>query len=178
MLMPKRMKYRKAQRGTMKGHANRGATVAFGEFGLQALEPTWLESRQIEAARRAITHHLKRGGKVWIRVFPDKVVTAKPAETRMGSGKGAPDHYVCIVRPGRVLFEVAGVRQELAKEALLLAGHKLPILTRFVVKETATDIAGQLPGGGARELVATAAAGPDDSTGQTSAVTTTPEERA
>jgi large subunit ribosomal protein L16 len=147
MLMPKRMKYRRAHRGTMKGQANRGATVAFGDFGLQALEPCWLESRQIEAARRAITHHLKRGGKVWIRVFPDKVVTAKPAETRMGSGKGAPDHYVCVVRPGKILFEVAGVPEALAKEALQLAAHKLPIRTQFVTKETAADIAASLPGG-------------------------------
>jgi large subunit ribosomal protein L16 len=131
----------------MKGKATRGGTVAFGDFGLQALEPCWLESRQIEAARRAITHHLKRGGKVWIRVFPDKVVTAKPAETRMGSGKGAPDHYVCVVRPGRVIFEIAGVREDLAKEALLLAAHKLPIETKFVTKVTAVEIAASLPGG-------------------------------
>ncbi|MBI3972459.1 MAG: 50S ribosomal protein L16 [Chloroflexi bacterium] len=159
MLMPKRMKYRRAHRGNMKGQANRGSTVVFGDYGLQALQPCWLESRQIEAARRAITHHLKRGGKVWIRVFPDKVVTAKPAETRMGSGKGAPDHYVCVVRPGRVIFEVAGVREDLAKEALLLASHKLPIQTRFVVKETAADIAAQLPGGAAEvsDAVETAA---------------------
>ena len=184
MLMPKRMKYRKAQRGTTKGHANRGVAVAFGDYGLQALEPTWLESRQIEAARRAITHHLKRGGKVWIRVFPDKVVTAKPAETRMGSGKGAPDHYVCVVRPGRILFEIAGVRAELAKEALLLAGHKLPIQTRFVAKETPSDMAAQLPGGGVSEAGEAEAAGgrPGADTtapgGQTSAVTTTQEARA
>src|SRR5215216_2427028 len=109
MLQPKRTKFRKQPRAHRRGPANAGTTVAFGEFGLQALEPTWIDSRQIEAARRAITHHMKRGGKVWIRIFPDKVVTAKPAETRMGSGKGAPDHYVCVVRPGRVLFEVAGV---------------------------------------------------------------------
>ncbi|MBD0274772.1 MAG: 50S ribosomal protein L16 [Acetobacteraceae bacterium] len=148
MLMPKRMKYRRVHRGNMKGQATRGAHVAFGDFGLQALEPCWLESRQIEAARRAITHHLKRGGKVWIRVFPDKVVTAKPAETRMGSGKGAPDHYVCVVRPGKVMFEVAGVREDLAKEALGLAAHKLPIQTRFIVKETVADVADTLPGRG------------------------------
>ena len=151
MLMPKRMKYRRMHRGNMKGQATRGSHVVFGDFGLQALEPCWLESRQIEAARRAITHHLKRGGKVWIRVFPDKVVTAKPAETRMGSGKGAPDHYVCVVRPGRVIFEVAGVREDLAKEALGLAGHKLPIQTRFIAKESAADIAATLPGRGAGE---------------------------
>ena len=149
MLMPKRMKYRRVHRGNRKGKATRGANVAFGDFGLQALEPCWLESRQIEAARRAITHHLKRGGKVWIRVFPDKVVTAKPAETRMGSGKGAPDHYVCVVKPGKVIFEIAGVREDLAKEALLLASHKLPIQTKFVTKTTAADIAAELPGGSA-----------------------------
>jgi large subunit ribosomal protein L16 len=149
MLMPKRMKYRRVHRGNMKGQATRGSHVVFGDYGLQAIEPCWLESRQIEAARRAITHHLKRGGKVWIRVFPDKVVTAKPAETRMGSGKGAPDHYVCVVRPGKVIFEVAGVREELAKEALTLAAHKLPIETRLVAKETPTDVAAALPGRGA-----------------------------
>jgi large subunit ribosomal protein L16 len=147
MLMPKRMKYRRAHRGNRAGTASRGNTVAFGEFGLQALEPAWVDSRQIEAARRAITHHMKRGGKVWIRIFPDKVVTAKPAETRMGSGKGAPDHYVCVVRPGRVLFEVAGVSEQIAEEALRLAGHKLPIQTRFVAKHSAADIAASLPGG-------------------------------
>ena len=135
MLMPKRVKHRKTHRGRMKGVAARGATVAFGEFGLQALEPCWLESRQIEAARRAITHHMKRGGKVWIRVFPDKPVTAKPAETRMGSGKGAPDHWVAVIRPGRILFEVAGVPKETAEEAIRLASHKLPIKSRFVTKE-------------------------------------------
>ena len=151
MLMPKRMKYRRVHKGNMKGKATRGSHVAFGEFGLQALEPCWLESRQIEAARRAITHHLKRGGKVWIRVFPDKVVTAKPAETRMGSGKGAPDHYVCVVRPGRVIFEVGGVREELAKEALLLAAHKLPIETKFVAKASTSDLADFLPGRGEGE---------------------------
>jgi large subunit ribosomal protein L16 len=151
MLMPKRMKYRRAHRGDRAGQATRGNTVAFGEFGLQALEPAWIDSRQIEAARRAITHHMKRGGKVWIRIFPDKVVTAKPAETRMGSGKGAPDHYVCVVRPGRVLFEVAGVSHEVAEEALRLAGHKLPIGTKFVAKQTAADIAASLPGAGKEE---------------------------
>src|SRR5438105_670199 len=148
MLQPRRFKYRKMQRGHRRGMAYSGNTVAFGEYGIQALEPAWITARQIEAARRAITHHMKRGGKVWIRVFPDKVVTAKPAETRMGSGKGAPDHYVCVVRPGKVIFEVAGVREDLAKEALMLAAHKLPIETRFIVKETATDIAGALPGRG------------------------------
>ncbi len=111
-----------------------GNQVSFGEYGIQALEPGWITARQIEAARRTITHHLKRGGKVWIRIFPDKSVTAKPAETRMGSGKGAPDHWVAVVRPGRVMFEIGGVREELAKEALRLAGHKLPIDTKFVMK--------------------------------------------
>ena len=148
MLMPKRMKYRRAHRGSRAGQATRGSHVAFGEFGLQALEPAWIDSRQIEAARRAITHHMKRGGKVWIRIFPDKVVTAKPAETRMGSGKGAPDHYVCVVRPGRVMFEVAGVTRDVAEEALRLAAHKLPIQTKFVAKASAADIAASLPGGG------------------------------
>ena len=135
MLQPKRFKYRKQHRGRRTGMAHSGNTVAFGEFGIQALEPAWITARQIEAARRAITHHMKRGGKVWIRIFPDKVVTAKPAETRMGSGKGAPDHWVAVVHPGRVLFEVAGVRPEIAQEALRLASHKLPIDTKFVVKE-------------------------------------------
>lgn len=147
MLMPKRMKYRRAHRGDRAGLATRGNTVAFGEFGLQATEPAWIDSRQIEAARRAITHHMKRGGKVWIRIFPDKVVTAKPAETRMGSGKGAPDHYVCVVRPGRVLFELSGVTEEVAKEALRLAAHKLPIDTRFVSKQTSASLAASMPGG-------------------------------
>jgi large subunit ribosomal protein L16 len=123
------------QRGRVKGLAYSGNTVAFGEMGIQALEPAWITSRQIEAARRAITHHMRRGGKVWIRIFPDKVVTAKPAETRMGSGKGAPDHWVAVVRPGRMLFEVAGVRPEVAREALRLASHKLPIGTKLVTKE-------------------------------------------
>ncbi len=135
MLQPKRVKHRKQHRGKMRGLAMAGNEVSFGEFGIQALEPGWITARQIEAARRTITHHLKRGGKVWIRIFPDKSVTAKPAETRMGSGKGAPDHWVAVVRPGRVMFEIGGVREELAKEALRLAGHKLPVDTRFVVKE-------------------------------------------
>ncbi|MGH2368594.1 MAG: 50S ribosomal protein L16 [Chloroflexota bacterium] len=151
MLMPKRVKYRRVHRGNRRGLATRGSTVAFGEFGLQALEPAWIDSRQIEAARRAITHHMKRGGKVWIRIFPDKSVTAKPAETRMGSGKGAPDHWVCVVRPGRVLFEVSGVREEIAKEAMRLAAHKLPIATQFVTKETVAEFGASLPGGAAPE---------------------------
>src|ERR671936_875308 len=128
---PKRAEHRKVQRGINKGPATRGNTIAFGDFGIRTLEPAWITSRQIEAARRTITHHLKRGGKGWIRIFPDKVVTAKPAETRMGSGKGAPDHYVAVVRPGRMLFEVAGVRPEIAHEALRLASHKLPVATKF-----------------------------------------------
>lgn len=144
MLMPKRVKYRRVHRGNRGGLATRGSSVVFGEYGLQALEPCWLDSRQIEAARRAITHHMKRGGKVWIRIFPDKSVTAKPAETRMGSGKGAPDHWVCVVRPGRVLFELAGVDEAVAKEAMRLAAHKLPVETRFVAKETAADVAAEL----------------------------------
>src|SRR5215218_11027658 len=135
MLMPKRVKYRKQQRGRTKGMAQRGNSVAFGDFGLMALEATWVTSRQIEAARRAITHHIKRGGKVWIRIFPDKPVTSKPAETRMGKGKGAPDHWVAVVKPGRMIFEMSGVREEIAREALRLAGHKLSVETRFVARE-------------------------------------------
>ena len=135
MLMPRKVKHRKQNRGRTKGVTKGGSALSFGEFGIQALEPGWITARQIEAARRTITHHLKRGGKVFIRIFPDKSVTAKPAETRMGSGKGAPDHWVAVVRPGRVMFEIAGVREDLAKEALRLAGHKLPVGTKFVVKE-------------------------------------------
>ena len=135
MLMPKRVKYRKQQRGRTKGMAQRGNSVAFGEYGLMALEATWVTSRQIEAARRAITRSIRRGGKVWIRIFPDKPVTAKPAETRMGSGKGALDHWVAVVRPGRVMFEIGGVREDLAMEALRLASHKLPVATKFMIKE-------------------------------------------
>lgn len=132
MLMPKRVKYRKQMRGRMKGRASRGAKVTFGEFGLQAAEPCWMTSRQIEAARRAIVRYVRRGGKLWIRVFPDKPVTAKPAETRMGSGKGAVDHWVAVIKPGRVLFEIAGVTEDQAREAMRLAAHKLPIKTQFV----------------------------------------------
>jgi len=135
MLSPKRTKFRKSHKGHLAGLSKGGNEVSFGDFGMQVLEPGWITARQIEAARRTITHHLKRGGKVFIRIFPDKSVTAKPAETRMGSGKGAPDHWVAVVRPGRVMFEIAGVREELAKEALRLAGHKLPVGTKFVVKE-------------------------------------------
>ncbi len=134
LLQPSRTKFRKQHRGRMRGQATRGNTIAFGEFALQALEPCWMEAKQIEAARRAINHHLKRGGKVWIRVFPDKPVTAKPAETRMGSGKGAPDHWVCVIKPGRILFEIGGVSEELAREAMHLASYKLPVHTKFLVK--------------------------------------------
>jgi large subunit ribosomal protein L16 len=132
MLMPKRVKYRKAHRGRMKGQATRGAEVSFGEYGLQALEPSWVTSRQIEAARRAIVRHVRRGGKLWIRVFPDKPVTTKPAETRMGSGKGNVDHWVAVVKPGRVLFEITGVDESAAREAFRRAAQKLPIKTQFV----------------------------------------------
>ena len=136
MLMPKRTKYRKVMRGRMTGKAYRGSEVSFGEFGLQALEPGWITSRQIEAARRAITNYLKRGGKVWIRIFPDKSVTKKPAETRMGSGKGNPEFWVAVVKPGRMIFEVAGVDQVRAAEALRRAGMKFPVKTKVVVRET------------------------------------------
>jgi large subunit ribosomal protein L16 len=132
--MPKRVKYRKAQRGRMRGFATRGATVAFGDFGLKALEPAWITAKQIEAARIALTRMMKREGKVWIRLFPDKPVTKKPAETRMGKGKGAPEMWVAVVKPGRVMFEVGGIRPEMAEEALRLAAHKLPIRTKFVTR--------------------------------------------
>ncbi len=135
MLQPKRVKFRKSHRGHRRGVATSGNTVTFGEFGLQALESAWITSRQIEAARRAITHHVKRGGKLWVRIFPDKSVTGKPAETRQGGGKGAVDHWVAVVKPGRVMFEIAGIREELAKEALMLASHKLPIDVRFLSRE-------------------------------------------
>jgi large subunit ribosomal protein L16 len=134
MLMPKRVKYRKVQRGTMRGKSYRGSEVSFGEYGLQALEPGWITNHQIEAARIAMTRHIKRGGKVWINIFPDKPVTKKPAETRMGSGKGAPDHWVAVVKPGRILYEIAGVPQDVAKAAMRLAAHKLPIKTKFVAR--------------------------------------------
>jgi large subunit ribosomal protein L16 len=134
MLMPKRVKYRKTHRGRMEGLASRGAEISFGDFGLQALEPCWMTSRQIEAARRAIVHHLRRGGKVWIRIFPDKPVTKKAAETRMGGGKGAVEEWVAVVKPGRILFEVAGVEEGMAREALRLAAHKLPIQTQFMLR--------------------------------------------
>jgi len=140
LLAPSRYKYRKQHRGRMRGAATRGNTLSFGEFGLQALEPCWLESRQIESARIALTRFMKRGGKVWIRVFPDKPITAKPAETRMGSGKGAVDHYVAVVKPGRIIFEIGGVSEEVAKEAVRLAGHKLPVKTRFLVRGEAESV--------------------------------------
>ena len=136
MLQPKKVKYRKIQRGKRRGKAQTGNTVHFGEFGLQATEVAWVTSRQIEAARRAIVRHLKRGGQVWIRVFPDKPVTSRPPETRMGKGKGAVDHWVAVVRPGRIMFEVGGIREELAREALLLAAQKLPIHARVTIKDT------------------------------------------
>lgn len=140
--MPKRTRFRRPHRGdTDNRDAVRGTEVSFGEFGLQSLESGWVDNRQIEAARRAITHHVKRGGKVWIRIFPDKSITAKPAETRMGSGKGAPDRWVAVVRPGRVMFELGGVRGDIATEALRLAGHKLPVKTKVVQRDTAgTDV--------------------------------------
>ena len=134
MLIPKRVKHRKQFRGRMKGRAHRGNTVTHGDYGLVALEPAWITNRQIEAARIAMTRYIKRGGKVWIKIFPDKPITAKPAETRMGSGKGSPEYWVAVVKPGRVLFEMGGVNPTIAREAMRLAGHKLPIKTKFVVK--------------------------------------------
>ena len=135
MLMPKRVKFRRVQRGRMKGKATRGNTISYGQFGLQALEPAWITANQIEAARIAMTRYIKRGGKVWIKVFPDKPITEKPAETRMGKGKGSPEYWVSVVKPGRVMFEIGGVSEELAREAMRLAMHKLPIKCKFVVKE-------------------------------------------
>ena len=135
MLMPKRVKYRRAQRGRMTGKATRGNTVSNGEFGLQAVEPAWITSNQIEAARIAMTRYIKRGGQVWIKIFPDKPVTEKPAETPMGSGKGSPEYWVAVVKPGRVMFEMGGVTEEQAREAMRLASHKLPIKCKFVKKE-------------------------------------------
>ncbi|HAH87966.1 MAG: 50S ribosomal protein L16 [Armatimonadota bacterium] len=135
MLMPKKVKYRKMHRGSRAGKAKGGTELTFGEYGLQALESCWLTSNQIEAARIAMTRHIKRGGQIWIRVFPDKSVSKKPAETRMGSGKGAPELWVAVIKPGRVLFEMAGVTEELAKEAMRLAAHKLPIDVKFVTKK-------------------------------------------
>jgi len=134
-LMPKKVKFRKMQKGNMNGKAYAGSDVSFGEFGLKAMEPGWVSSRQIEAARIAINRHVKRGCKVWIRVFPDKPITKKPAETRMGKGKGAPEYWVAVVKPGRVLYEISGVTESLAKEAFRLASHKLPVSTKFVKRE-------------------------------------------
>ena len=135
MLLPKRVKYRRVHRGRMKGTATRGNTVSNGEFGLQTLEPAWITSNQIEAARIAMTRYIKRGGQVWIKIFPDKPVTEQPAETRMGKGKGSPEYWVAVVKPGRVMFEIAGVSEELAREAMRLAAHKLPIKCKFVKRE-------------------------------------------
>jgi large subunit ribosomal protein L16 len=136
MQQPKRVKYRKSHKGHRRGSAQTGNSIDFGDFGLQAEEAAWLTSRQIEAARRAITRYIRRGGNVWVRVFPDKPVTKKPAETRMGGGKGAPDHWVAVVKPGRMLFEMGGVSEDVAKEAMRLAAHKLPISSKFVARET------------------------------------------
>ncbi len=135
MLLPKRVKYRRVHRGRLTGKSLRGNTVTYGDFGLQALEPAWITSRQIEAARIAMTRYIKRGGQVWIKIFPDKPITQKPAETRMGSGKGSPEYWVAVVKPGRVMFEIAGVSEEVAQEALRLAANKLPIKCKFVRKE-------------------------------------------
>ena len=135
MLMPKRVKHRKVHRGRMKGNATRGNTITYGDYAIQAIEPGWIKSNQIEAARIAMTRYIKRGGQVWIKIFPDKSVTKKPAETRMGSGKGSPEYWVAVVKPGRVMFELAGVDEATAREAMRLAQHKLPIKTKFIVKE-------------------------------------------
>ena len=141
MLMPKRTKHRKIHRGHRRGAANRGSHIAFGTYGLQALEASWITNRQIESARRAMTRHVRRGGQIWIRIFPDHSYTKKPAETRMGSGKGSPEGWVAVVKPGRVLFEMSGVTEEIAKEAMRLAAHKLPIQTRFLIREEAGAVA-------------------------------------
>ncbi len=135
MLLPKRVKYRRVQRGRMTGKASRGITITHGDFGLQATEPAWITSNQIEAARIAMTRYIKRGGQVWIKIFPDKPITAKPAETRMGSGKGSPEYWVAVVKPGRIMFEIGGVSEELAQEAMRLAANKLPIKCKFVTKK-------------------------------------------
>ncbi|MFY9213195.1 MAG: 50S ribosomal protein L16 [Tissierellaceae bacterium] len=143
MLMPKRVKYRRVHRGRMKGKAQKGNTITYGEFGLQALEPAWITSNQIEAARRAMTRYVRRGGNIWIKIFPDKPVTEKPAETRMGSGKGAPEYWVSVVKPGRILFEMGGVSEEDAREAMRLAAHKLPIKTKFVTRDEGQEKGGE-----------------------------------
>lgn len=147
MLLPKRVKYRRVQRGRMKGKATRGNFVSYGDFGLAATEPAWITSNQIEAARVALNRCMKRGGQVWIKIFPDKPVTQKPAETRMGSGKGSPEYWVAVVKPGRVLFEIAGVPEDVAKEAMRLASHKLPCKTKFVAREGAAEKAESENGG-------------------------------
>ncbi|OGO77844.1 MAG: 50S ribosomal protein L16 [Clostridiales bacterium GWB2_37_7] len=144
MLMPKRVKRRKQMRGRMTGKATRGNFIAYGEFGIQALEPAWITSNQIEAARQAMTRYTKRGGKFWIKIFPDKPVTEKPAETRMGSGKGSPEYWVAVVKPGRVLFEVAGVSEEVAREAMRLAMHKLPVKCKFVTRQETDEMVGDV----------------------------------
>lgn len=140
MLLPKRVKYRKQHRGRLTGKATRGNVLAYGEFGLVAMEPCWIKANQIEAARIAINRYVKRGGQVWIKIFPDKPVTSKPAETRMGSGKGSPEYWVAVVKPGRILFEIAGVPEEQAREAMRLAGHKLPCATKFISREQEGDV--------------------------------------
>ena len=139
MLSPRRTKFRKQQRGRMRGLATKGSTLNFGDFGLQALEPSWITSRQIEASRRAMTRYIRRGGKIWIRIFPDKPVTMRPAETRMGSGKGNPEFWVAVVKPGRILFEIGGVPEATAREAMRLAAFKLPIKTKVIVREAAAE---------------------------------------
>ncbi|QCX33843.1 50S ribosomal protein L16 [Caloramator sp. E03] len=144
MLMPKRVKHRKVMRGRMKGKATRGNFLAYGDFGLMALEPAWVKSNQIEAARIAINRYIKRGGKLWIKIFPDKPVTQKPAETRMGSGKGSPEYWVAVVKPGRVLFELSGVSEEVAREAMRLASYKLPVKTKFVTRKDFEEMGGEV----------------------------------
>ena len=143
MLLPKRVKFRRVHRGRLKGKAMRGNFLAYGDFGLVATEPAWVTSQQIEAARIALTRYTKRGGQVWIKIFPDKPVTEKPAETRMGSGKGSPEYWVAVVKPGRVLFEVTGVSEEVAREALRLASHKLPLKTKFLKREDKKEVGGE-----------------------------------
>ena len=143
MLIPKRVKYRRVHRGRMKGKAMRGNSISYGEYGLQALEPAWITSNQIESARRAMTRYVKRGGNIWIKIFPDKPVSEKPAETRMGSGKGSPEYWVAVVKPGRIMFEMGGVSEEDAREAMRLAAHKLPIKTKFVTREETQDKGGE-----------------------------------
>ena len=143
MLMPKRVKYRRVHRGRMKGNATRGNNITYGEYGLQALEPAWITSNQIEAARRAMTRYVKRGGNIWIKIFPDKPITEKPAETRMGSGKGSPEYWVAVVKPGRIMFEMGGVSEEIAREAMRLAAHKLPIKTKFVARDDVQEKGGE-----------------------------------